>query len=202
MKFDLYRKIFKKVIDFLAAVLLILFLLPLLIFVYLLVYLNLGAPVIFKQKRFGLNGEIFEIYKFKSMKNELDSSGNILQKDERVTPFGEFLRKTSIDELPQLWNIVKGDMSFIGPRPMIVEYKPYFKGDEFSRHDVRPGLSGLAQVSGRNFISWDEKFALDVEYTKKLSFWLDIKIFFKTFAVLFSKNQVQIIEKTLDECRK
>lgn len=141
---------------------------------------NLGSPVLFKQTRPGLNGEPFEMLKFRSMTNAKDSEGNLLPDSERLTDFGRFLRKSSLDELPELWNIFKGDMSIVGPRPLLMRYLPYYTEEENKRHKVRPGLTGLAQISGRNALTWEEKLALDVKYVEEQSFLNDMHIIFKT----------------------
>lgn len=141
---------------------------------------NLGSPVLFKQTRPGLNGEPFEMLKFRSMTDAKDSEGNLLPDSERLTDFGRFLRKSSLDELPGLWNIFKGDMSIVGPRPLLMRYLPYYTEEENKRHNVRPGLTGLAQISGRNAITWEEKLALDVKYVEEQSFLNDMRIIFKT----------------------
>lgn len=141
---------------------------------------NLGSPVLFKQIRPGLNGEPFEMLKFRSMTDATDSEGNLLPDSERLTDFGRFLRKSSLDELPELWNIFKGDMSIVGPRPLLMRYLPYYTEEENKRHNVRPGLTGLAQISGRNALTWEEKLALDVKYVEEQSFLNDMSIIFKT----------------------
>lgn len=141
---------------------------------------NLGSPVLFKQTRPGLNGEPFEMLKFRSMTDAKDSEGKLLPDSERLTDFGRFLRKSSLDELPELWNIFKGDMSIVGPRPLLMRYLPYYTEEENKRHNVRPGLTGLAQISGRNALTWEEKLALDVKYVEEQSFLNDMRIIFKT----------------------
>lgn len=141
---------------------------------------NLGSPVLFKQTRPGLNAEPFEMLKFRSMTDARDSEGNLLPDSERLTDFGRFLRKSSLDELPELWNIFKGDMSIVGPRPLLMRYLPYYTEEENKRHNVRPGLTGLAQISGRNALTWEEKLALDVKYVEEQSFLNDMRIILKT----------------------
>ena len=141
---------------------------------------NLGDPVIFKQRRPGLNSEIFEMMKFRSMINEVDKVGVSLPDSERLTPFGQKLRSSSLDELPSLWNVLKGDMSLVGPRPLLVEYLPLYSKEQARRHDVKPGITGWAQVNGRNGISWEEKFKLDIWYVDNQSFWLDMKVLYMT----------------------
>lgn len=151
---------------------------------------NLGSPVLFKQTRPGLNGEPFEMLKFRSMTDTTDSEGNLLPDSERLTDFGRFLRKSSLDELPELWNIFKGDMSIVGPRPLLMRYIPYYTEAEQKRHNVRPGLTGLAQVSGRNMLNWDDRLALDTYYAENQSLLLDTKIIFKTILVVLNKKDI------------
>ena len=146
--------------------------------------------MLFKQNRPGLNGQIFEMFKFRSMQDAIDNQGNTLPDSERLTPFGEKLRSSSLDELPGLWNVLKGDMSLVGPRPLLVEYLPLYNDEQAKRHNVRPGITGWAQINGRNAISWDEKFSLDVWYVKNQSFWLDIKILFLTVKKVFVKDGI------------
>lgn len=151
---------------------------------------NLGSPVLFKQTRPGLNGEPFEMLKFRSMTDARDSEGNLLPDSERLTNFGRFLRKSSLDELPELWNIFKGDMSVVGPRPLLMRYLPYYTEAEQKRHRVRPGLTGLAQVSGRNMLNWDDRLALDTYYAENQSLVLDTKIILKTILLVLSKKDI------------
>jgi len=151
---------------------------------------NLGKPVLFKQKRPGLKGNLFEMIKFRSMRDALDEQGYVLPDSERLTPFGEKLRSSSLDELPGLWNVLKGDMSLVGPRPLLVEYLPLYSAEQARRHDVRPGVTGWAQVNGRNAISWEEKFKLDVWYVDNSSFWLDIKVLLLTIKKVFVKDGI------------
>ncbi|MEQ9144271.1 MAG: sugar transferase [Parvibaculaceae bacterium] len=170
----------KRIVDiFAAASGLIVLALPLAA-VALAVRLFLGSPVLFRQQRLGRNGKLFRIAKFRTMKDARDAKGALLPDAERLTPFGRFLRATSLDELPELWNVLRGDMSLVGPRPLLPEYEPYYLDDQFRRHEVAPGLTGLAQVTGRNALSWDERFALDVEYVDNLSFWGDVRILLLT----------------------
>ena len=152
---------------------------------------NLGSPVLFRQTRPGLNGKPFEMIKFRSMKDAIDTEGNPLPDDERLTAFGKTLRNTSLDELPELWNVIKGDMSLVGPRPLLMEYLPLYSDEQARRHDVRPGITGHAQVNGRNAISWDDKFKLDTWYVDNQSLWLDIKIMVKTLKIVFVKESVE-----------
>lgn len=172
----MYRNFFKRFLDAAFGAVLMVLLSPVFLAVWLLIRVKMGSPAIFKQARPGRGEKIFYIMKFRTMDNSKDSAGNLLPDEARLTPLGKFLRKTSLDEIPQLFNVLKGDMSFIGPRPLLPQYLPYYKGEEKLRHSVRPGISGLAQISGRNRISWDEKLALDAQYAKSVSFFADLKI--------------------------
>lgn len=151
---------------------------------------DLGSPVLFKQTRPGLNGKPFEMIKFRTMKDGTDKDGNLLPDSERLTPFGQKLRSTSLDELPELWNVLKGDMSLVGPRPLLMEYLPLYNSEQTRRHNVRPGVTGYAQVNGRNAISWEEKFKLDTWYVDNQSLWLDIKILIKTVKQVLIKDGI------------
>jgi len=151
---------------------------------------KLGKPVLFRQNRPGLKGEVFEILKFRSMREAVDEQGNTLPDSERLTPFGEKLRSSSLDELPGLWNVLKGDMSLVGPRPLLVEYLPLYSAEQARRHNVRPGITGWAQVNGRNAISWEDKFKLDVWYVDNQSFWLDIRILWLTVIKVLKREGV------------
>jgi len=175
-----YRKYGKRIMDLILSLLAIIVLSPVLLIVAILVRVKLGSPVIFKQKRPGLNEKIFTLYKFRTMTDEKDENGVLLPDSVRLTSFGKFLRSTSLDELPELLNIIKGDMSIVGPRPLLVKYLPLYNEYQRRRHEVRPGLTGWAQVNGRNAISWEEKFELDVEYVEKMSFFFDLKIILLT----------------------
>jgi len=175
-----YRKYGKRIMDLILSLIAIVVLSPVLLIVAILVRIKLGSPIIFKQKRPGLNEKIFTLYKFRTMTDEKDEKGELLPDSIRLTKFGKFLRSTSLDELPELFNIIKGDMSIVGPRPLLVQYLPLYNEHQKHRHDVRPGLTGLAQVNGRNAISWEEKFKLDVEYVNNVSFHLDWKIILLT----------------------
>lgn len=172
----MYKSFLKRSIEILISFTGFLFLMPIYIFVYLLVRVKLGSPVFFYQSRPGLNGKIFNIYKFRTMTNELDKNGILLPDERRLTKFGKFLRSTSLDELPSLSSVLKGDMSLVGPRPLLKEYLPFYSERQARRHEVRPGITGWAQVNGRNAISWEEKFELDLWYIENQSLWLDIKI--------------------------
>ena len=171
-----YEKYFKRPIDFCCGLAAVIVFSWLYVIVAILVRIKLGSPVLFTQERPGKDGTIFKMYKFRTMSNAVDGNGQLLPDTERLTKFGQFLRSTSLDELPEAFNIIKGDMSVIGPRPLAVQYLPYYSEVEQHRHDVRPGLSGLAQVHGRNSVNWEDKFAYDVEYVNRITFWGDVKI--------------------------
>ncbi len=173
--------ILKRLFDLTISAILIIILLPVIALTAVLVRYKLGKPVLFKQQRPGLYGKPFYIYKFRTMTNERDVNGNLLPDEMRLTPFGKFLRKFSLDELPQLFNVVKGDLSLVGPRPLLMEYLPRYTKEQARRHEVRPGITGWAQVNGRNALTWEEKFKLDVWYVDNQSFWLDLKILWLTF---------------------
>ena len=177
----MYQEYIKRIIDFVFAFAALLILLPIIFLLWLgLTIANKGAGAFFTQERPGLHGKIFKIYKFKTMNDARDGSGNLLPDSERLTPVGSFIRKLSLDELPQLWNVLKGDMSLIGPRPLLPQYLPLYSEEQARRHDVRPGITGWAQVNGRNAISWTQKFVLDCYYVDNISFAFDIKILFMT----------------------
>lgn len=180
----------KRLVDISLILLLVPLLLPIFIMVMILVRLKLGSPIFFKQARPGLKGKLFEMIKFRSMTNEVDANGELLPDVVRLTSFGKFLRSTSLDELPGLLNVLKGDMSLVGPRPLLIEYLPLYSEEQARRHDVRPGITGWAQVNGRNAISWDEKFKLDIWYVKNQSFFLDIKILFLTLKKVLLREGV------------
>ncbi|WP_297947903.1 sugar transferase [uncultured Porphyromonas sp.] len=189
----MYRAYIKRALDFLLALFGLIVLSPLLMVETVwLHFANKGAGVLFTQERPGKDERIFKLYKFKSMTDERDSEGNLLPDGERLTPVGRFIRKTSLDELPQLWNVLKGDMSLVGPRPLFVDYLPYYTTRERLRHTVRPGITGLAQVRGRSYLPWDQKLATDVEYVERLSFTLDCRILFKTVANVLTSKDVAI----------
>lgn len=186
----MYQHFFKRIIDFTLSLCgLIVLGIPLL-YVACKIKKNLGSPVIFKQKRPGKDGKIFELYKFRSMSDARDENGKLLPDNVRLTPFGKRLRASSVDELPELINILKGDMSIVGPRPLLVDYLPLYNEEQAHRHDVRPGLTGWAQINGRNAISWEDKFKLDVWYVRNISFLLDAKIFFLTVKKVFVKEGI------------
>jgi len=184
------KKHFKRPLDFLMALIGLVVLSPLMLAIAIMVSVKLGRPVIFKQLRPGLNERIFTLYKFRTMTDECDENGELLPDEQRLTPFGTWLRSTSLDELPELWNILKGDMSFVGPRPLLVEYLPLYNEQQRRRHIVRPGLTGLAQVSGRNAVSWEEKFLLDIEYINNITFWGDLAILAKTVLAVLRREGI------------
>lgn len=185
-----YRQFVKRPMDFILSLTSLIVLSPVLLIIAILVRSKLGSPVIFKQKRPGLNEKIFTMYKFRTMTDEKDCDGNILPDSVRLTKFGRMLRATSFDELPELFNILKGDMSIIGPRPLLIQYLELYNDHQKRRHEVRPGLSGLAQVNGRNAISWEDKFDLDVAYVDEISFINDWKIIIKTIKKVFVKEGI------------
>lgn len=186
----MYRHFFKRFLDIMFAVLAILFLCPVYLVLIILVRIKLGGPVLFKQVRPGKNGKLFKLYKFRSMTNKVDENGVLLPDEQRLTKFGKRLRSTSLDELPELINILKGDMSFIGPRPQLVKDYVFFDDKIMTRQSVKPGLSGLAQVNGRNNISWEKKFEYDLQYAKKVTFFKDSAIFFKTIGKVFKRSDI------------
>ncbi|MDY6187903.1 MAG: sugar transferase [Campylobacter sp.] len=186
----MYKHFFKRILDFIAALLLLILFLPIMLWAAWRIRRELGSPVLFTQARPGLNAKIFKIYKFRTMSDERDKNGNLLPDELRLKGFGTKLRASSIDELPQLFNVLKGDMSFIGPRPLLIEYLPLYSPRQASRHSVRPGITGLAQVNGRNDISWTAKLEYDALYAEKLSFLLDIKIVFLTIKKVLKKEGV------------
>ncbi|EOS8271170.1 sugar transferase [Bacillus sp. CD3-5] len=186
----MYGRFIKRPMDFILSLIAILVLSPVYLIVALLVRINLGSPVIFKQERPGLNEEIFMMYKFRTMTDQRDENGELLPNEMRYTRFGKLLRSTSLDELPELFNIIKGDMSIIGPRPLLVEYLPLYNSHQKRRHEVRPGLSGLAQATGRNSLSWEDKFDLDVKYVESVSFSNDIKIILLTIKKVFVREGI------------
>ena len=186
----MYRGVFKRIFDIVCSFFGLLILSPVFFVVAVLVRLKLGAPVIFSQERPGLKGKLFRLYKFRSMTDRKDENGGLLPDSERLTSFGKMLRATSLDELPELWNILRGDMSVVGPRPLLVQYLPLYSAEQMRRHDVRPGLTGHAQVNGRNAISWPDKFRLDCWYVDNLGFWLDVRIIFSTFAKVVSRSGI------------
>lgn len=194
----MYKHFFKRLFDFILSLTAIIVLSPIYIIVAVLVRIKLGSPVLFTQDRPGKDEKIFKMYKFRTMTSDTDEQGNLLPDEVRLTKFGKALRSTSLDELPELFNILKGDMSIVGPRPLLISYLPYYNEVEKHRHDVRPGLTGLAQVSGRNYIAWDDRFAKDVEYVEKQSLFLDIKIILNTVKIVFKKSDIATDTRTVE----
>ena len=186
----MYKLFFKRFLDFILSLIAIVLLSPIYLIIAILVRVKLGSPVIFMQERPGKNEKIFSMYKFRSMTSEIDKEGNLLPDEVRLTPVGKKLRATSLDELPELFNILKGDMSFVGPRPLLVKYLPLYSEEQQHRHDVRPGLTGLAQVMGRNALTWEEKFKKDVFYTEHCNFLLDIQIIGKTILLVLKQEGI------------
>lgn len=186
----MYRKYIKRMLDFILSLIAIIILSPFILVIAILVRIKLGKPIIFKQERPGKNEEIFTLYKFRTMTDEKDKEGNLLPDEVRLTKFGKFLRSTSLDELPELINILKGDMSIVGPRPLLVEYLALYNEEQKKRHKVRPGLTGLAQVNGRNSITWEEKFKDDIYYIEHISLISDIKIMFKTIKNVIKREGI------------
>ena len=180
----------KRLLDIIIASITLILLSPLYFYVAHKVKKNLGSPVLFRQVRPGLHGKPFEMIKFRSMKDAVDAQGNPLPDSERLTPFGKMLRSSSLDEMPELWNVIKGDMSIVGPRPLLMEYLPLYNQEQAKRHLVRPGMTGHAQVNGRNAISWEEKFKLDTWYVENQSVWLDFKIMLKTVKKVLAKDDI------------
>lgn len=188
----IYSKYIKRLLDILISLTFIVLFSWLYLILVILVRIKLGSPVLFCQERPGYNEKIFKLYKFRTMTDKRDEKGNLLPDSERLTRFGSMLRSTSLDELPEMFNILKGDMSLIGPRPLLIEYLPYYTEEERLRHSVRPGLTGLAQVSGRNYLAWNKRLARDVEYVNHISFIMDVRIIIKTIMVVFKKEDVSV----------
>lgn len=182
--------IIKRIFDIILGIIFIIILIIPFLIISLLVFIKIGKPVLFVQSRPGFKGQIFKMYKFRSMTNEQDNNGNLLPNEKRLTKFGKFLRKTSLDELPELINVLKGNMSLVGPRPLRVEYLEYYTKEQARRHDVKPGITGWAQVNGRNALNWESKFKLDVWYVDNQSFWLDLKILWVTFFKVIKKEGI------------
>ena len=191
----------KRFVDIVIASIAILFLSPVFLFVAYKVRKHLGSPIFFCQERPGKDGKIFKMIKFRSMKNALDSQGNLLPDEQRITPFGQKLRATTLDEMPQLFNVLKGDMSIVGPRPQMPEFLEYYTTDQMRRHEVKPGMTGLAQVSGRNNLSWEEKFNLDVQYVENHNILLDFKIMLKTVKVMLNKEGINAPDQKVGAAR-
>lgn len=186
----MYKKYIKRGLDIILSLTGIIITFPIFIIIGLLVIIFLGKPAIFRQQRPGKDGKIFTLYKFRTMTNKKDKNGKLLPDSKRLTKFGKFLRKTSLDEIPEFFNILKGDMSFVGPRPLLVEYLDYYTEEEKHRHDVRPGLTGLAQVSGRNLLNWEDRFKKDLEYVNNITFINDVKIILKTIKTVFKREGI------------
>ncbi|MEN5304355.1 sugar transferase [Pseudomonas sp. TWI628] len=180
----------KRLFDLTAAAVALLLLSPVIALVAWKVRKNLGAPVLFRQQRPGLDGKPFEMVKFRTMRDAVDAQGNVLPDAQRMTPFGGFLRSSSLDELPELWNVLKGEMSLVGPRPLLMEYLPLYSPEQYRRHEVRPGVTGWAQINGRNALGWEDKFKLDVWYVDNRNFWLDLKILFLTVKKVVKKDGI------------
>lgn len=189
----MYRKYIKRTLDFILSLIALIVLSPIILIVTMLVRIKLGSPVIFKQQRPGLNEKIFTMYKFRTMTDKKDKFGELLPDSERLTRFGKLLRSTSLDELPELWNILKGDMSIVGPRPLLVQYLPLYNEEQRKRHNVRPGLTGLAQVNGRNSITWEDKFDLDNKYINEINFKNDAKIVFLTIKKVIVREGINSV---------
>ncbi len=186
----MYRKYIKRILDYILSLIALVVLSPVLLIIAILVRIKLGSPVIFKQQRPGLNEKIFIMFKFRTMTDKRDKFGELLPDSERLTKCGKLLRSTSLDELPELWNILKGDMSIVGPRPLLVEYLPLYNNEQRKRHNLRPGLTGLAQINGRNVITWEEKFNLDIKYVNEVSFIRDMKIILLTVKKVFIREGI------------
>jgi len=191
----------KRLVDIIIALSALILLMPVFLIVIYKVRKNLGSPVFFLQERPGKDGKLFKMIKFRSMKDAVDQEGNILPDEERITPFGQKLRSTTLDEMPQLINVLKGDMSIVGPRPQLPDFSEYYTPEQMRRHEVRPGMTGLAQVSGRNNLSWEEKFDLDVQYVNTQNLWLDFKIMFKTAEVMLKKEGINAPDQAVGASR-
>jgi lipopolysaccharide/colanic/teichoic acid biosynthesis glycosyltransferase len=188
----MYKKYFKRPFDIICSLLALIILSPILLITAILVRIKLGSPVIFKQQRPGLNEKIFTLYKFRTMIDKRDEEGKLLPDEQRLTKFGKLLRSTSLDELPELWNILKGDMSVVGPRPLAVQYLPYYTDEERRRHSVRPGLTGLAQANGRNCTTWENRFALDLQYVGDVYLISDLSIILRTFRNVMKRSNIGV----------
>lgn len=186
----MYKKFFKRFFDIILSLIAIIILSPVYLIISILVLIFMGWPILFKQPRPGKNEKIFNMYKFRTMTNKKDKDGNLLPDNQRLPKFGRFLRKTSLDELPEMFCILTGTMSFIGPRPLLVEYLPYYTKEEHHRHDVRPGLTGLAQANGRNLVNWDDRFKLDLEYVNNVSLKMDLSVIIKTISIVLKSEGI------------
>lgn len=186
----MYKKFFKRFFDIILSLIAIIILSPVYLIISVLVLIFMGWPILFKQPRPGKNEKIFNMYKFRTMTNKKDKDGNLLPDNQRLPKFGRFLRKTSLDELPEMFCILTGTMSFIGPRPLLVEYLPYYTKEEHHRHDVRPGLTGLAQANGRNLVNWDDRFKLDLEYVNNVSLKMDLSVIIKTISIVLKSEGI------------
>ena len=186
----MYQKYIKRLLDIILSLIGIILFSPIFLIVSILVFVFLGRPILFKQERPGKNEKIFTMYKFRTMTDKKDKKGKLLPDEKRLTKFGKFLRKTSLDELPEFFNILKGDMSFIGPRPLAVKYLDYYNEKEHHRHDVRPGLTGLAQINGRNVLNWEDRFQFDLKYVSNITFFNDVKIMFKKIKKVLKQQDV------------
>lgn len=191
----------KRLIDILISLIALIILSPIFLMVMYKVRQNLGSPIFFYQERPGKNGKLFKMIKFRSMKDAFDQDGNPLPDEKRITPFGQKLRSTSLDEMPQLLNVLKGDMSIVGPRPQLAEFLEHYTPEQMRRHEVKPGMTGLAQVSGRNNLDWEDKFKLDIEYVEKHNIVLDFKIMFKTFKVMLTKEGINAPDQAVGASR-
>jgi len=185
-----FSRLVKWVLDRVVSAIALLIFSPIVLIVAIAIYIRMGAPVVFTQPRPGQGGRVFNFYKFRTMTSDRDTEGNLLPDDQRLTAIGQFLRRTSLDELPQLWNVLKGDMSFVGPRPLLVRYLERYSPEQARRHDVLPGITGWAQINGRNAISWQEKFKLDVWYVDNWSLWLDVKILLLTVGKVLGQKEI------------
>ncbi|WP_099811395.1 sugar transferase [Streptococcus suis] len=205
-KQGIYERYLKRTLDVVLSFLALIVLSPVILIVAILVRLKLGTPIFFTQERPGKDEKIFKMYKFRTMTDEQDANGQLLPDSVRLTPFGKFLRSTSLDELPELWNILKGDMSIVGPRPLLIKYLPYYSEREKFRHSVRPGLTGLSQINGRNCLDWDTRLELDVRYSLNITMWTDIQIVLKTVLKVVKREDVVVVDtgtiKDLDIERK
>ncbi|CYV62828.1 TPA: sugar transferase [Streptococcus suis] len=200
MKKGLYEKYFKRLLDILLSLFAIILLSPIILMVSILVYFKLGSPVLFTQERPGKDEKIFKMYKFRTMTDEKDEKGELLPDSVRLTAFGKWLRSTSLDELPELFNILKGDMSIVGPRPLLVKYLPLYSEEQARRHEVRPGLTGYAQANGRNSLTWEEKFKMDVKYVGSVTFIGDIIILIQTVLAVFKRSGISSADSvTMEE---